>query len=173
MLELANQLVKAIENDEWDPVFLDVDPFLNSLHERFGLEVGFVAQGGCRAVFRIGDYALKVALDDVGILQNKIENQVWGHLEEEDRSYFATIYLSDIEGRWILMEYVEGVTESKDRAVIEALKAIAQRYDLHEGEFVFEDEVIDNVAVFDDGTFKIVDYGCDNDLFEEFYKINL
>lgn len=66
----------------------------------------FIGRGLTREVFRIGDYAVKLAYSDDYRDVNRREAQTWREAPSEIRRYFVPVLAADDEGRWLIMPYV-------------------------------------------------------------------
>ena len=66
--------------------------------------LGFLGRGSSRAAFVLGDRVLKVAMNNLGVEQNKVEAKMSNHVRLGP--YMAKIFEADPEHYWILMERV-------------------------------------------------------------------
>lgn len=106
--------VSLVEND---------DPFLKQLSElkdyddRMDLakkKFELLGEGSARAAFKISDdLILKVAMNDKGIAQNKVEGEF-----ELQKPCVASVVAADAEGKWLIMHFTETMTKEAFKKIV-------------------------------------------------------
>jgi len=188
-------LVQArLDNDNSKDVYLDA---LEKLNNTIDFHYQPIAEGSCRRVYRIGDYALKVATSMAGLAQNQVECKV------EPSEFINKIYRKDKHDlpAWILTDYCKPATTYHIRKTLKVtpktfdsmvtakrfntvvnrnyLKKMSKynvatqyinfmaKYDLLGGDVM--SHRIDNYGINPKGKLVLLDYGLDGKVWDKYY----
>lgn len=188
-------LVQArLDNDNSKDVYLDA---LEKLNNTIDFHYQPIAEGSCRRVYRIGDYALKVATSMAGLAQNQVECKV------EPSEFINKIYRKDKHDlpAWILTDYCKPATKYHIRKTLKVApktfdamvtakrfntvinrdylkkmekKTIAMnylnfmdKYKLLGGDIM--SHRLDNYGVNPQGKLVLLDYGLDDKVWDKYY----
>ena len=188
-------LVQArLDNDNSKDVYLDA---LEKLNNTIDFHYQYIASGSCRRVYRIGDYALKVATSMAGLAQNQVECKV------EPSEFINKIYRKDKHDlpAWILTDYCKPATTYHIRKTLKVTpktfdamvtakrfntvinrdylkkmekKTIAMnylnfmdKYKLLGGDIM--SHRLDNYGVNPQGKLVLLDYGLDDKVWDKYY----
>lgn len=104
--EYKNALSKArMLNDNMEDVYIDA---LRMLSDFVSANSGeYIAEGSSRKVFKVGNYALKIASTKAGLAQNQVECKI------EPSEFINKIYRKDKHDlpAWILTDYCKPATK--------------------------------------------------------------
>lgn len=181
-------------NDNSEDMYLEA---LENLNKKIDFHYQPIAEGSCRRVYRIGDYALKVATSMAGLAQNQVECKV------EPSEFINKIYRKDKHDlpAWILTDYCKPATKYHIRKTLKVSsktfdamvtakrfntvinrdylkkmekKTIAMnylnfmdKYDLLGGDIM--SHRLDNYGVNPQGKLVLLDYGLDNKVWKKYY----
>lgn len=188
-------LVQArLDNDNSKDVYLDA---LEKLNNTIDFHYQPIAEGSCRRVYRIGDYALKVATSMAGLAQNQVECKV------EPSEFINKIYRKDKHDlpAWILTDYCKPATKYHIRKTLKVTpktfdamvtakrfntvankdylrkmskhKVATQyinlmaKYDLLGGDIM--SHRLENYGVNPKGELVLIDYGLDGKVWDKYY----
>ena len=183
-----------LDNDNLKDVYLDA---LEKLNNTIDFHYQSIAEGSCRRVYRIGDYALKVATSMAGLAQNQVECKV------EPSEFINKIYRKDKHDlpAWILTDYCKPATTYHIRKTLKVTpktfdamvtakrfnsvinrdylkkmknKTIAMnylnfmdKYDLLGGDIM--SHRLDNYGINPKGELVLVDYGLNGKVWDKYY----
>lgn len=181
-------------NDNSEDMYLEA---LENLNKKIDFHYQPIAEGSCRRVYRIGDYALKVATSMAGLAQNQVECKV------EPSEFINKIYRKDKHDlpAWILTDYCKPATKYHIRKTLKVSsktfdamvtakrfntvinrdylkkmekKTIAMnylnfmdKYDLLGGDIM--SHRLDNYGVNPQGKLVLLDYGLDDKVWDKYY----
>lgn len=181
-------------NDNSEDMYLEA---LENLNKKIDFHYQPIAEGSCRRVYRIGDYALKVATSMAGLAQNQVECKV------EPSEFINKIYRKDKHDlpAWVLTDYCEPATKYHIRKTLKVSsktfdamvtakrfntvvnrdylkkmekKTIAMnylnfmdKYKLLAGDIM--SHRLDNYGVNPQGKLVLLDYGLDDKVWNKYY----
>jgi hypothetical protein len=194
--EYKKALAKArILNDNMKDAYLDALRMLSGFVSANGGE--FIGEGSCRKVFKIGNYALKIASTKAGLAQNQLECKI------EPSKFLNKIHCHDKHNlpSWVLTDYCKPATKYHIRKTLKVtpktfdsmvtakrfntivnrnyLKKMSKyniatqyinfmaKYDLLGGDIM--SHRLDNYGVNPQGKLVLLDYGLDGKVWDKYY----
>lgn len=200
LVKLDKEYKKALSkarmlNDNMEEAYIDALCMLSDFVSANGGE--YIAEGSCRKVFKIGNYALKIASTKAGLAQNQVECKV------EPSEFINKIYRKDKHDlpAWILTDYCKPATSYHIKKTLKVTpktfdamvtakrfntvinrdylkkmekKTIAMnylnfmdKYDLLGGDIM--SHRLDNYGINPKGKLVLLDYGLDDKVWKKYY----
>lgn len=194
--EYKKALAKArMLNDNMEDAYLDALRMLSGFVADNGGK--YIAQGSCRKVYKIGNYALKIASTKAGLAQNQLEckiepskflNKIYRHDKHNLPSWVLTDFCTKASGKHF-KKTLQVLPATLDRMVTaKRFNTVANRdylkkmtkhkvatqyinfmakYDLLGGDIM--SHRLDNYGINPNGELVLVDYGLDGKVWDKYY----
>ncbi|GIM27663.1 hypothetical protein CPJCM30710_03290 [Clostridium polyendosporum] len=139
----------------------------------------FLGEGIARKVYALDDnYVLKVAKNDDGYYQNFVENYVYSHSNKHLKNYLCPIiYYSPkilIMKRAIPLKSLLKITRSDFMVILKQKNMLNDMHELIDRFLLYSNDIFTPRSWgIIDNKYYLIDYGCTNDLGDEYYDMIL
>lgn len=127
-------------------------------------ETGTFRRGSSRVVIPMGRYVLKVAFNEKGRQQNKVEYDVYRHTMSLTKRHLARIYDYDQHHEWLIVEKLDKARKRQKglRLPNEVVRELTEM-------LYYTNESLVQYGISKSGRKKIFDYGFNKTIAREYY----